>query len=71
MRIYPKTKKILGFTILNFEKRSEHMTGAETLPILLLLLRLRERQHMNEIEAFGEHKAHAMPLQAFSLFQQF
>ncbi|MBU4373749.1 MAG: DUF2283 domain-containing protein [Euryarchaeota archaeon] len=33
MRIDPKTKKIVGFTILNFEKRFEHMAMAETIPI--------------------------------------
>ena len=33
MRIDPKTKEIVGFTILNFEKRFEHMKRSETLPI--------------------------------------
>ncbi len=33
IRIDPKTKKIVGFTILNFEKRFEHRARSETLPI--------------------------------------
>lgn len=33
MRIDPKTKEIVGFTILNFEKRFEHLNKSETLPI--------------------------------------
>ncbi|NJD51889.1 MAG: DUF2283 domain-containing protein [Candidatus Methanoperedens sp.] len=33
MRVDPKTKEIVGFTILNFEKRFEHLKKAETLPI--------------------------------------
>jgi len=33
VRIDPKTKDIVGFTILNFEKRFEHMHRSETLPI--------------------------------------
>ncbi len=33
VRIDPKTKEILGFTILNFEKRFEHRDKSETLPI--------------------------------------
>ncbi len=33
IRIDPKTKEILGFTILNFEKRFEHRDKSETLPI--------------------------------------
>ncbi len=33
VRIDPKTKEILGFTILNFEKRFEHVDKSETLPI--------------------------------------
>ncbi len=33
IRIDPKTKEIVGFTILNFEKRFEHMARSETLPI--------------------------------------
>ena len=33
MRFDPKTNKIVGFTILNFEKRFEHLNKAETLPI--------------------------------------
>jgi uncharacterized protein YuzE len=33
MRINPKTKEIVGFTILNFEKRFEHLNKSETLPI--------------------------------------
>lgn len=33
VRIDPKTKEIVGFTILNFEKRFEHQEKAETLPI--------------------------------------
>ncbi len=33
VRIDPKTKEILGFTILNFEKRFEHVDRTETLPI--------------------------------------
>ena len=34
MRIDPKTNEIIGFTILNFEKRFEHLTASETLPII-------------------------------------
>jgi len=34
MRINPKTNKIVGFTILNFENRFEHLNKAETLPII-------------------------------------
>ena len=33
IRVDPKTKEIVGFTILNFEKRFEHKAGSETLPI--------------------------------------
>lgn len=33
VRIDPKTKEIVGFTILNFEKRFEHVDKSETLPI--------------------------------------
>lgn len=33
VRIDPKTKEIVGFTILNFEKRFEHRAKEETLPI--------------------------------------
>lgn len=33
VQIDPKTKEILGFTILNFEKRFEHKDTSETLPI--------------------------------------
>ncbi len=33
MRTDPKTKEIVGFTILNFEKRFEHLDRSETLPI--------------------------------------
>jgi uncharacterized protein YuzE len=33
MRIDPKTKEIIGFTILNFEKRFERLENSETLPI--------------------------------------
>jgi len=33
VRIDPKTKEIVGFTILNFEKRFEHKARSETLPI--------------------------------------
>jgi uncharacterized protein YuzE len=33
VRLDPKTNKIVGFTILNFEKRFEHMNKSETLPI--------------------------------------
>jgi uncharacterized protein YuzE len=33
VRIDPKTKEIVGFTILNFEKRFEHKEKGETLPI--------------------------------------
>lgn len=33
VRIDPKTKEIVGFTILNFEKRFEHGDKSETLPI--------------------------------------
>jgi hypothetical protein len=33
MRFDPKTNKIVGFTILNFEKRFEHLNKSETLPI--------------------------------------
>ncbi len=33
VRIDPKTKEIVGFTILNFEKRFEHRDKGETLPI--------------------------------------
>lgn len=33
IRINPKTKEVVGFTILNFEKRFEHKARSETLPI--------------------------------------
>lgn len=33
VRLDPKTKEIVGFTILNFEKRFEHRDREETLPI--------------------------------------
>jgi uncharacterized protein YuzE len=33
MRINPETKEIIGFTIMNFEKRFEHLDKSETLPI--------------------------------------
>jgi len=33
VRIDPKTKEMVGFTILNFEKRFEHRAKEETLPI--------------------------------------
>ena len=33
VRIDPKTKEIVGFTILNFQKRFEHRDKGETLPI--------------------------------------
>ncbi len=33
IRIDPETKDIVGFTILNFEKRFEHKAMSETLPI--------------------------------------
>ena len=33
MRFDPKSKKIVGFTILNFEKRFENLNKSETLPI--------------------------------------
>ncbi len=33
IRIDPKTKEIVGFTILNFEKRFEHKARSKTLPI--------------------------------------
>ncbi len=33
VRLDPKTNKIVGFTILNFEKRFEHLNKSETLPI--------------------------------------
>lgn len=33
VRIDPKTDEIIGFTILNFEKRFEHLDVSETLPI--------------------------------------
>lgn len=33
MRLDPKTNKIVGFTILNFEKRFDHLNKSETLPI--------------------------------------
>lgn len=33
VRIDPETKEIVGFTILNFEKRFEHLRRPETLPI--------------------------------------
>ncbi len=33
MRLDPVTKEIVGFTILNFEKRFEHLDTSETLPI--------------------------------------
>lgn len=33
VRIDPKMKEIVGFTILNFETRFEHMDRSETLPI--------------------------------------
>ncbi|MDL1976248.1 MAG: DUF2283 domain-containing protein [Deltaproteobacteria bacterium] len=33
MRIDPKTNEIIGFIILNFEKRFERLENSETLPI--------------------------------------
>ena len=33
VRIDPATKKIIGFTILNFEKRFRHLGSEEILPI--------------------------------------
>ena len=33
MRLDPDTDEIIGFTILNFEKRFEHLNSSETLPI--------------------------------------
>ena len=33
MRLDPNTEEIVGFTILNFEKRFEHLDSSETLPI--------------------------------------
>ncbi|KAF5426152.1 Protein of unknown function (DUF2283) [Candidatus Methanomarinus sp.] len=33
MRLDTKTKEVVGFTILNFEKRFEHLNASETLPI--------------------------------------
>jgi hypothetical protein len=33
VRIDPETKEIVGFSILNFEKRFERMERSETLPI--------------------------------------
>ncbi len=33
VRVDPKTKEIVGFTILNFQKRFEHKEKGETLPI--------------------------------------
>lgn len=33
IRFDPKTNKIIGFIILNFEKRFEHLNKSETLPI--------------------------------------
>ena len=33
MRVEPETGEIVGFTILNFEKRFEHLNRSETLPI--------------------------------------
>ena len=33
IRLDPDTEKIVGFTILNFEKRFEHLDSSETLPI--------------------------------------
>lgn len=47
IRIDPKTKEIVGFTILNFEKRFEHMASSETLPITATF------GHTEELEAEG------------------
>ena len=33
MRVEPETGEVVGFTILNFEKRFEHLNSSETLPI--------------------------------------
>ena len=33
MRVEPETGEVVGFTILNFEKRFEHLNRSETLPI--------------------------------------
>ena len=33
MRLDPHTDEIVGFTILNFEERFEHLDSSETLPI--------------------------------------
>ncbi len=42
IRIDPKTKEIMGFTILNFEKRFEHMARSETLPITATFSQTKE-----------------------------
>jgi hypothetical protein len=41
VRIDPKTKEIMGFTILNFEKRFEH-EREETLPITATFAQVEE-----------------------------
>ena len=33
VRVKPDTGEVVGFTILNFEKRFEHLNSSETLPI--------------------------------------
>ena len=33
MRVEPETGEVVGFTILNIEKRFEHLNKSETLPI--------------------------------------
>ncbi|MDW7728159.1 MAG: DUF2283 domain-containing protein [Candidatus Methanoperedens sp.] len=33
VRVKPDTGEVIGFTILNFEKRFEHLNSSETLPI--------------------------------------
>lgn len=48
MRIDPKTKEIVGFTILNLEKRFEYLDRSETLPITATFTEIGKR-----IEAEG------------------
>jgi len=51
MRFDPKTKKIVGFTILNFEKRFEHLSKSETLPITATFARQGIRSRRLEAQS--------------------
>ncbi len=44
IRIDPKTKEIVGFIILNFEKRFEHIVDSETLPVTATFAQVEETE---------------------------